>query len=251
MLNNLKGKLQKSGQQKPQLKTGAFEFFGTRKISAARLCEQLAPLGFASLQETENSLEVTMVQGEDIGGEPHLFFRYCFGKSSIKCEYSIPEGASPQKRKMECTRGLFDILCTSDFFQPQPQGFFAALSGTLSEGCELIGEDLTRLSNTCSKLEEENAALRQKCSLLLASSEKNERAAREESLRCASLSSRITQLEGHSLQTLSEELYDWIRAHGGMLDVREFSRQHNVSAARVEEGIDYLLKVGYIGRKRD
>jgi len=61
----------------------------------------------------------------------------------------------------------------------------------------------------------------------------------------------VAQLEGVSLQTLSEEIYDWIRTHGGLIDVREFARQQGISTARVEEGIDCLLKGGYIGRKRD
>ena len=234
-----------------ELPVVAFSLSGVRKMSPQKLAYELATLGFASIVEKENSLVVTMVQGEDIEGKPHLFFRYSFLKNSIECEYSIPKSSSAQRRRMECLRELLDILCACSCFAPDAHGFFATISAILSEGCEIISADVTRISNTCSKLEEENASLRKKCELLLASNEKNEMAARAESLKNASLSVRVSQLEGISLQTLSEEVYDWIRTHGGLIDVREFARQHGISTARVEEGVDYLLKGGYIGRKRE
>ncbi|MBS3069640.1 hypothetical protein J4441_04720 [Candidatus Micrarchaeota archaeon] len=243
--------LRKQNAKTQGVALGSFSLAGRRKKGTQKLAGELAALGFASIEEKGDSLEVTIVQGEDIDGKPHLFFRYSFGKASILCEYSLPAGTSPRGRKMECLRELFDILCAADFFQPSSAHLFASVSGIISDGCELISADATRLANTCAKLEEENSSLRKKCDLLLASSEKNELAARAQSLRNASLSERVAMLEGPSLQTLSEELYEWIRAHGGMIDVREFARQHNISPSRVEEGIDNLLKVGYIGRKRD
>ncbi|VVB58785.1 Uncharacterised protein [Candidatus Anstonella stagnisolia] len=236
---------------KDEVPLGSFSLSGVRKMSPQKLAYELATLGFASIEEKGDMLAVSMVQGEDIDGKPHLFFRYVFLKNSIECEYSIPKPSSAQRRKMECLRELLDILCACNCFVPDAHGFFAALSGMLSDGCELINADVTRISNACAKLEEENEALRKKCGLLLASNEKNEMAARGESLRNATLAARVAKLEGVSLQTLSEEIYDWIRTHGGLIDVREFARQQGVSTARVEEGIDYLLKGGYIGSKRD
>ena len=48
---------------------------------------------------------------------------------------------------------------------------------------------------------------------------------------------------------LKESLYNWVKVHGGTIDVREFSKANSVAITRAEEGLNMLIKEGYIRRR--
>ena len=63
------------------------------------------------------------------------------------------------------------------------------------------------------------------------------------------LNLRIRKLEGLTNETLKEELLIWLKNHRGKINVSEFANIYNITPARVEEGLDMLLKEGYISKE--
>ena len=56
------------------------------------------------------------------------------------------------------------------------------------------------------------------------------------------------EISEQARDSLMEELCSWIASHSGDLDASEFARVHHVPSARIEEGLDRLLKGGFIAR---
>ena len=56
-------------------------------------------------------------------------------------------------------------------------------------------------------------------------------------------------MSGMSDDLLKESLYNWIKLHGGTIDIREFSKSHSVALSRSEEGLNMLIREGFIRRR--
>jgi len=81
------------------------------------------------------------------------------------------------------------------------------------------------------------------------SSEANTRILLEIEQKNEELEKRISTLSGMGDEVLRETLYEWIRIHGGNIDIREFTKANGVALARVEEGLNSLIRDGYIRRR--
>jgi len=60
------------------------------------------------------------------------------------------------------------------------------------------------------------------------------------------LGERVKMLETVSDETLEEMLIDWLKTNRGTLNVYEFSKINKVAPARIEEGLNILMKKGAI-----
>jgi hypothetical protein len=63
------------------------------------------------------------------------------------------------------------------------------------------------------------------------------------------LQKKLTALTGMSDDLLKETLFNWIRIHGGTIDVREFSKANSVALTRTEDGLNMLIREGFIRRR--
>jgi transcriptional regulator of NAD metabolism len=86
---------------------------------------------------------------------------------------------------------------------------------------------------------------------LVRSSEANTRLLLEAEQKNEELSKTVERLSGVSDELLMENIYGWIKVHGGSIDIREFSKANNTTPARTEEGLNLLIKEGYIKRRSD
>ena len=59
----------------------------------------------------------------------------------------------------------------------------------------------------------------------------------------------VEKLQSLSDERLKEELYNWLKMHSGNIDIMDFGKAHGVPAARVEQGLDMLIREGYIKRR--
>ena len=114
---------------------------------------------------------------------------------------------------------------------------------------EFATVDYEALKNRHDGLVEECARLRKRGAELTCVNEKQSKLLMESERRAEEMGERISRLEGMDDDSLMEELCSWIATHSGELDASEFARVHCVPSARIEEGLDRLLKGGFIARE--
>jgi C-terminal processing protease CtpA/Prc len=114
---------------------------------------------------------------------------------------------------------------------------------------KLTSKDAIDFSTELSEIQGKYKSLEAKYSDLLRSSEENARILLECERKRDELSKRIEQLEKVSDEALKEMLYDWIKLHGGTINIAEFAKLQRMSVSRVEEGLNMLITEGYIKRR--
>jgi hypothetical protein len=106
-------------------------------------------------------------------------------------------------------------------------------------------EMYSKLKDTTQK----HISLEKKYNDLVQASAQNARLVVEYERKNEDLRERVQRLEGVGETELQSQLFEWIRTHDGEIDVLEFAKLNNVAAGRAEEGLDSLIKNGFI-RKR-
>ena len=113
---------------------------------------------------------------------------------------------------------------------------------TISVQKQQFQQQLTELE---SKYQDINAKYQD----LVRSSEANTRILLECERKRDELQKKFNHLSGMGDDLLKDSLYNWIKIHGGTIDVREFSKANSVAVTRVEEGLNMLIRDGFIRRR--
>lgn len=214
------------------------------------LLPTLGTLGFSRVSYSKDVLVVEKIESEDLSGKPYLFYRIELSPTSIIIRYLLP---SPNRR---LPRGLEMGLLSLNLFRmisshyevsvASVYPFYYSLLTSLSDA--LDKEKMEAISEL-SGLRTKHVSLDKKYRDLIRSSEQNARILVEVERRNEELGEKIRRMEGVNDEVLQERLFEWIRTHDGEINVYEFARLNTIPAGRVEEGLDLLIKNGYIKRR--
>jgi hypothetical protein len=222
----------------------------SRKGQLAKLASALGELGFTSITYTNERLVVERVQGEDLKGKPNLDYRITFLESTIEMVYGIPPNVSKRVRMLELLPVLMNVLTLSeDYYEVKPSAIFSHLIGLLSDISKVVGRDAVELSAELEELKAKADSLNARYQDLVGSSEENARILLECERRRDELRELLEKLRAMSDERLREELYNWLKMHNGDIDIMEFGKASSVPPGRVEDGLNMLIKEGYIKRK--
>lgn len=114
-----------------------------------------------------------------------------------------------------------------------------------------MGKDALELATELDELKVKYAERSKKYEDLVRAGEENTRILLECERHRDELHKRVDQLASLSDETLKQTLFEWIKVHGGSLETAEFARAHHLSVARVEEGVEMLIREGYIKARSD
>jgi hypothetical protein len=140
---------------------------------------------------------------------------------------------------------------SEEFFDIKTASVFHIINTALSEIGKIIDKDALEFSTQLSDMNEKYTDIKAKYDDLVRSSEANTRLLLEAEQKNEELSKTVERLSGVSDELLMENIYGWIKVHGGSIDIREFSKANNTTPARTEEGLNLLIKEGYIKRRSD
>jgi hypothetical protein len=136
-----------------------------------------------------------------------------------------------------------------DYYDVRPTAIFSHINAILSELSKIVDRDAAEFATQLSELQAKHNDLLARYKDIVRSSEGNTRILLECERKRDELAKKLGQLTGMSDDLLKESLYNWIKLHSGTIDVREFSKAYSLSIKRAEEGLDLLIREGYIRRR--
>lgn len=223
---------------------------GKRKRKLSGLIPLFSDLGFNKVTLKKGKLTVEKSLGKTLEGKHELDYKILFEDKKITFIYSVFSKTQQRSRKLESFSTLLNILILIDSFYALDLGpilnTVTILLKDLGNIMEKEGIDLTQHADDLNK---KNTQLLRKYEDLIVSSEENARLLLESERRNADITKRLGALEGMSDDSLKEELFKWIKLHDGYLNVSEFSRIHKIPQKRIEEGVNLLIREGYLRKK--
>ncbi|MEW6329752.1 MAG: hypothetical protein AB1468_06610 [Candidatus Micrarchaeota archaeon] len=221
-----------------------------RVKSAADISKSLSALSFPKISwaDKKRTLVCEIVESEDLQKNPYLFMRLELKPERIEVTYSVTPEVNAKKREIDVCRLLLNVLALSNAYEAGVGALYGRIANALESAVEFATSDYEIVKNKHDELAGECGRLRKKCAELASVNEKQSKLLLESEKRAETLGERVARLESMSDDALMEELYSWISSHSGEIDASEFARVHGVSSARVEEGLDKLLKGGFIAR---
>jgi hypothetical protein len=223
-----------------------------QKKSLKGLASLFSGLGFTKISYSRNTLIVEKVKGQDLQGKPYLEYRVEFGLASIDFTYGFSKGRNRLSRLLDLLPTFLNILQVSeDYYDVQPTAIFANINAVLGEVSKIVDRDALEFSMQLSELQGRYNDLNAKYEDLVRSGEANTRILLECERNRDELQKKLTAMSGMSDDLLKESLYNWIKLHGGTINIREFSKSHSIALSRAEEGLNMLIREGYIRRRQE
>lgn len=224
------------------------------KAKRRRVLSKLAPalqdLGFSKVSSSKDRLVLEKIQGEDLYGKKHLNYRIVFSNASIELAYTLQPGTTKRKRLLELLPVLFSVLqIAEDYYEFKFVSMLEPMKLFVNEAGAALGSDAADLSFERDSYKERFADLSKKYQELVRSSEENARILLECERKVEELKKRGAALEAMSDETLKDELFRWLKMHNGAIVLSEFSSAHKVPAKRIEEGLNLLIREGYIKKR--
>jgi hypothetical protein len=221
-----------------------------QKKELKTLAKLLSDLGFTKISYSKKSLTVEKVKGRDLKGKPYLEYKIDFLPKTIEFTFSFSANRSKRARLLDLLPVFLNILQVSEeYYALSPTGIFPQINSLLTEVSKVVDRDTLEFSAQLSELQSKHTDLNAKYSDLVRSSEANTRILLECERKRDELQKKFNNLAGMGDDLLKESLYNWIKLHGGTIDVREFSKANTVALSRVEEGLNMLIRDGYIRRR--
>ncbi|MBU0591050.1 hypothetical protein KKF81_04260 [Candidatus Micrarchaeota archaeon] len=221
-----------------------------QKKNLKELASLLSDLGFTKISYSPKSLLVEKAKGEDLHGNPYLEYRIEFNLDSIDFSYSFSAKRSKMARLLHLMPTFLNIVQVSEeYYDIKPTAIFSHINSVLSEVSKMLDRDAVELSTQLTEVQAKHETLNTKYQDILRSSEANTRILLECERKRDELQKKLGTLSGMSDDLLKESLYDWVKVHGGTIDVREFSKSNSVAIKRAEEGLNLLIRDGYIRRR--
>jgi len=226
------------------------------KIKAARrknlneLASLMGNLGFTKISYSKEKLSIEKMKGFDLKGNPELDYTIVFGPNNVELSYNVPAKKNARGRLLEVLPVFLNVLQLAEqYYDIKPSAIYFEINSTISEMLKLTNKDAVDLSTELSEIDAKHKSLEAKYADLLRSSEENARILLECERKRDELSKRVEQLEKMNDEALKETLYEWIKLHNGMINIREFAKLQRISIPRVEEGLNMLITEGYIKRR--
>ena len=214
------------------------------------LATLLGDLGFTKISYSKKTLSLEKIKGNDLRGNPYLEYRIDFNPDSVSFTYSFSAKTSRMARLLSVLPTFLNILqVAEDYYIISPTAIFSHVNAVLAEVSKMVDRDSIEFSTQLSELQTKHEDLNSKYDSILRSREANTRILLECERKRDELQKKLDQLTGMSDDLLKESLYDWIKLHGGSIDVREFSKANSVAISRTEEGLNMLIGEGFIRRR--
>lgn len=195
----------------------------------------------------KRSVSVAYVESRDINKRPYQFAIYRIYDNHIEVIYTIPPTDHPMKRRVEVIKLLANIsILLHGHYTIGENALLELMEDAVSEMLLSLDKNYSEmyteydhvlrkyedLMRKYRRLEDEREAL------LLQNFElrsKNEK-----------LSLELGRYKKLSDDMLKVKILEWIKDHGGTIDIYEFSTTYNIPEARIKDAINELLNENYI-----
>lgn len=227
----------------------SFIIKGKQKKDFKTLAKLFSSIGFSKIKVSKKSLLLEKTYGKTLEGKPQLDYFVLFEKDKITFSYNEIENQKRSKYFQSIKTFIHVLTIATDYYQAEIKDLMLICL----EGIDLAEKTTSAsdmdLSEKIDSLEQKNKQLSAKYQDLVKSSEENARLFLEAERRTEELEKKLSSIEVMSDEILKEELFEWIKIHSGSIDISEFSSSFNISKKRAEDGINLLIKEGYIKKR--
>jgi len=222
-----------------------------KKKEIKELMPNLSDLGFNRVEYRKKELYVEKLGEADLKGKKNLDYSILFEVDKIVLTYGVPNEKLKGSRLMEVLPVFLNTLVIAEkFYDVKPSKIYPQVIDVIEKMRNNSDKDAVDLSAELEELKTRHKTLDKKYGELVRSSEENTRILLECERRRDELRKRVDDLESVSEELLVEEIYNWIKVHNGVMDIGNFSKTNNVPTGRIEEGLNKLIKEGYIKKRR-
>ncbi|MFN3909870.1 MAG: hypothetical protein ACK4J0_01385 [Candidatus Anstonellaceae archaeon] len=208
--------------------------------------QNLSNLGFSSVSQTKEELQLSLILAEDSSGKEHESIKIKLSKSQLTLEI-LAEQKNFLKRKLEGLR--FSILILSLIEHEEKNSkLFSKIAETLEEAINLIDAKTALILNENSVLKDENLQLQKKLSNALLDKELLTKKLMQNSIKISELNSKLQKLLEIPDVVIMDEILEWLKTHNGQINISEFCVRYSYPPSRVVENLDKLAKMGKISR---
>lgn len=211
-----------------------------------KACEKL---GFEKIEHSKKGISVRTVERKDLKGKPHLYFDIKFMEKTIELSYNITKEVNEKLRDLEMVKLLLRIAIYFDMYKIRYEDIYKYILKSFEEVTQIVDLEYDGLMNKYENVKNDFAGLSESNRENMKIIEKLNKTMLELEKRNAELGGRVKKLEAVSDKALQEEILEWLKMNKGVMNTTNFSKAKGMSQARVEEGLDMLLKGGYIEKK--
>jgi len=207
--------------------------------------DSLASVGFSSIHESNDSLEVSKSESYSIGGKPRHFIRLKLSKENLTITYTLDSSQNPSLRALEAASIALHTLSCLDSVKLAPD-FSSFLCSSLENAIGLLTPSSAQLEHQNSKMKKTVSDLNDKISDLYSQREKDSKRASADSVKIAQLEAKISKLTSIPDGMLDELVLNWLTTHDGELSVSAFCQNHPIPPSRLEQSLERLCRASKI-----
>jgi hypothetical protein len=221
-------------------------FRAKRTKNVRQLKPLIEKLGFREVTISKDIMSIKIVERETIKGSAYLYITITFDPGELRAEYNIPKEYSKPLREFEVATLMLRILLVTQAYKIKPEKVYNIIFSVFSTVHDILTTDYTELKSKHDTLTEEYIKLKHRYKETEKINEKINKTMLEIEKNNQMLTEKVKTLESISNETLQEIIVDWLKTNRGIMQVSEFAKEHDLAPARVEQGLDMLMKKGII-----
>jgi hypothetical protein len=230
------------------MKETTIEILGSAPSGIGAIEGRLSGLGFSSVSMRDGRLVVEKTESSDLKGRSGQSCRMTFSPDRILLTFTTDAWGT--KKALDAYSVLVKTLAACGELYAPDQKSLGAFAETAVDGARsLLAQDSFTYAQEITDLKAAYESLECKYRDVVQSNEQNARILIDSQKKNADYLARVRALEGMSDSYLAGEVFRWLKAHGGEINMPAFSKAYGITHARVEEVLDDLLKKGYIAKK--
>jgi regulator of replication initiation timing len=219
----------------------------SKKADINKVYEELSSLTGFKIYKAANAVYLSLVEKEDIEKRPIKFIILEFKSDEININFTVSEDESSSIRKLEVLSKSFPII------EAAISSYDISVKPLISIIDSALSEMLMKFTREMKDVLIENDRLRDKIKELQTKIKRYDDQVKELTAQLYQLNSenaelrlRLGKYEKPSQEALEDMIVEWIKEHGGEIDLAEFSRVNKVPVPRIEETLNILVQKGYI-----
>jgi len=219
----------------------------SKKADINKVYEELSSLTGFKIYKAANAVYLSLVEKEDIEKRPIKFIILEFKSDEININFTVSEDESSSIRKLEVLSKSFPII------EAAISSYDISVKPLISIIDSALSEMLMKFTREMKDVLIENDRLRDKIKELQTKVKRYDDQVKELTAQLYQLNSenaelrlRLGKYEKPSQEALEDMIVEWIKEHGGEIDLAEFSRVNKVPVPRIEETLNILVQKGYI-----
>jgi len=221
-------------------------FKAKRTKNVRQLKPLIEKLGFREVTISKDVMSIKIVERETIKGSAYLYIKITFDPGELRAEYNIPKEYSKPLREFEVTTLMLRILLVTQAYKIKPEKVYNIIFSVFSTVHDILTTDYTELKSKHDTLTEQYIKLKHRYRETEKINEKINKTMLEIEKNNQMLTEKVKTLESISNETLQEIIVDWLKTNRGIMQVSEFAKEHDLAPARVEQGLDMLMRKGII-----